>query len=106
MVPKSVILNKNKKSIQFEYHNDSHLLLTSSYLRAYSPSAENKHKQNLLVKSKELDKKIYEYVLIKKIEAVGNYAIRIIFDDGHNTGIFSWEYIYKLGSRFRDSLAP
>mgnify|MGYP001385795047 CR=1 FL=1 len=106
MVPISVTLNKNKKSIQFEYHNNSHLLLTSSYLRACSPSAENKNKQNLLGESKELDLKIFEFVLIKKIEAVGNYAIRIIFDDGHNTGIFSWEYIYKIGSRSQDSLTP
>ena len=107
MVPKSVTLNKNKKSIQLEYHNNSHLLLTSSYLRALSPSAENKHQhKNLLENSKKLDQERYKSVLIRKVEAVGNYAIRIFFDDGHNTGIFSWEYIYKIGSRFKNSLVP
>ena len=101
MIPKTVTLNKNKKSIQFEYPNHTYLLLTSSYLRACSPSAENKNKQNELEVSKKI--KAFNSVLINKVEAVGNYAIRIIFDDGHNTGIFSWEYIYTIGSRFQDS---
>ena len=101
MIPKSVTLNRNKKSIQLEYSNNTFLLLTSSYLRACSPSAENKHK---LRKSDVSDRKeAFNSVMIKKIEAVGNYAIRIIFNDGHDTGIFSWEYIYTIGSRLQDS---
>ena len=105
MIPKSVILNKDKKGIQLEYHNDLHLLLTSSYLRLLSPSAENKHRhRHKRVKSNNQDEDIYKSVLIRKIEAVGNYAIRIVFDDGHNTGIFSWQYIYEIGSsRSKDS---
>ena len=101
MIPKSVTLNKNKKSIQLEYSNNTFLLLTSSYLRACSPSAENKDK----LKKTDIDqrKKAFNSVTINKVEAVGNYAIRIIFDDGHNTGIFSWEYIYTIGSRLQDS---
>ena len=101
MIPKSVTLNRNKKSIQLEYPNNKFLLLTSSYLRACSPSAENKDK---LRKSNVSDrKKAFNCVMIKKVEAVGNYAIRIIFDDGHDTGIFSWEYIYTIGARLKDS---
>ena len=104
MIPKSVTLNKNKKSIQLEYPNNTFLLLTSSYLRACSPSAENKDK---LRKSDVSERKeAFNSVMINKVEAVGNYAIRIIFDDGHNTGIFSWEYIYTIGSRLQDSSAP
>ena len=101
MIPKSVTLNKNKKSIQLEYPNNTFLLLTSSYLRACSPSAENKDK----LRKTDIDqrKKAFNSVTINKVEAVGNYAIRIIFDDGHNTGIFSWEYIYTIGSRLQDS---
>ena len=104
MIPKSVTLNKNKRSIQFEYSNNTFLLLTSSYLRACSPSAENKDK---IRKSDVRERKgAFKSVMINKVEAVGNYAIRIIFDDGHNTGIFSWEYIYTIGSRLQDSSAP
>ncbi len=101
MIPKSVTLNKNKKSIQLEYPNNTFLLLTSSYLRACSPSAENKDK----LRKKDIceRKEAFNSVTINKVEAVGNYAIRIIFNDGHNTGIFSWEYIYSIGSRLRDS---
>ena len=101
MIPKSVTLNKNRKSIQLEYSNNKFLLLTSSYLRACSPSAENKNK---LRKTNIGERKeAFNSVMINKVEAVGNYAIRIIFDDGHNTGIFSWEYIYTIGSRLQDS---
>ena len=101
MIPKSVTLNKNKRSIQFEYSNNTFLLLTSSYLRACSPSAENKDK---IRKSDVRERKgAFKSVMINKVEAVGIYAIRIIFDDGHNTGIFSWEYIYTIGSRLQDS---
>ncbi len=97
MTPKSVTLNANKKSIQFEYDDNTHLLLNASYLRAVSPSAENKNR----LKSVETFKKqeIFSKVSIDKIEAVGNYAIRIIFSDGHNTGIYSWEYIFNIGSK-------
>ena len=101
MIPKSVTLNRNKKSIQLEYPNNTFLLLTSSYLRACSPSAENKDKLRNADASK--CKEAFNSVMINKVEAVGNYAIRLIFDDGHNTGIFSWEYIYTIGSRLQDS---
>ena len=101
MIPKSVTLNKNKKSIQLEYPNNTFLLLTSSYLRACSPSAENKGR----LRESDVNKRkaVFNSVMINKVEAVGNYAIRIIFDDGHSTGIFSWEYIYSIGSRLQDS---
>ena len=101
MIPKSVTLNKNKKSIQLEYPNNTFLLLTSSYLRACSPSAENKGR----LRDSDVNKRkaVFNSVMINKVEAVGNYAIRIIFDDGHSTGIFSWEYIYSIGSRLQDS---
>ena len=79
MIPKSVTLNKNKKSIQLEYPNNTFLLLTSSYLRACSPSAENKGKLRKTDISEM--KEVFNSVMINKVEAVGNYAIRIIFDD-------------------------
>ena len=104
MIPKSVTLNKNKASIQIEYNNSSYLLLTASYLRACSPSAENKSR--LKNQENKVNKELFSKVLIDKIEAVGNYAIRIIFDDGHKTGIFSWDYLFSIGSKSRDSSTP
>ena len=74
--------------------------LKSSYLRAFSPSAENKKK--LRSKGFKLTHNNFEGVTIMKIESVGNYAMRIFFDDGHNTGIYSWEYLFKIGSKSQD----
>jgi len=91
MIPKSIKLSDDKKSIVIEYSNEEYLILLSSKLRALSPSAENKN--NL----KNPDFKVYKKVLINKIEKVGNYAIRILFSDNHNTGIFSWDYLYEIG---------
>tara|TARA_X000001036_G_C20259362_1_gene635501 strand:+ start:318 stop:611 length:294 start_codon:yes stop_codon:yes gene_type:complete len=91
MIPDSVKISKEKKSLQFNYENSTYLILSAKVLRANSPSAENKN--NLKIP----DVKKFEGVLLKKIEKVGNYALRIIFSDGHNTGIYSWDYIYKIG---------
>ncbi len=101
MIPKSITLNKNKKGIQLEYEDSMFLLLNSAYLRAYSPSAENKRKLGTL-KYKDYTER-FGSVFIKKIESVGNYAIRIIFSDGHDTGIYSWEYLVKIGSKSKNS---
>ena len=93
MIPDSVKISKEKKSLQFNYENSTYLILSAKVLRANSPSAENKN--NLKIP----DVKKFEGVLLKKIEKVGNYALRIIFSDGHNTGIFSWTTLYDYGLR-------
>ena len=72
----------------------SDFILSSTKLRTLSPSAENK--KNL----EKPDFSEYQNVSISRIESVGNYAIRIVFDDGHNTGIYSWEYLHEIGSKF------
>ena len=46
---------------------------------------------------------MFKSTLITKIEAVGNYAIRIIFNDGHNTGIYSWDYLVRIGAKSQNS---
>ena len=91
MIPKSIKLSDDKKSIIIEYNQKEYLVLLSSKLRALSPSAENKNNLN------NPDFKAYDKILIKKLEKVGNYAIRIVFSDSHNTGIFSWDYLYEIG---------
>ena len=100
MTPDSVKLSDDKKSIIINYSGNSHLILPSSKLRTLSPSAENK--KNL----KDPDSSKFSNVLIHQIEGVGNYAIRIIFDDGHNTGIYSWEYLHEIGLKILNSTTP
>ena len=100
MIPNSIKLSIDKKSLQIAYNKGSFLILSSSFLRAYTPSAENK--KNL--DSPNIEK--FSGVLIKKIEKVGNYAVRISFSDGHDTGIYSWDFLYKIGLKSQTSLNP
>ena len=100
MTPDSVKLSDDKKSIIINYSGNSHLILPSYKLRTLSPSAENK--KNL----KDSDFSKFSNVLIHQIEGVGNYAIRIIFDDGHNTGIYSWQYLHEIGLKILNSTSP
>jgi len=99
VVPKSIKLHKNKKILQISYDEQKHLMLKSSFLRFSSPSAENKYRMDAYSKR-------FEDVKIKEIKKVGNYALRIIFDDGHSTGIYSWKYLFELGIKFQNLLDP
>ena len=91
MIPNSVKLSSDKRSLQIEYDKKNFLILSSSFLRAHTPSAENKNNLN------SPDIKRFSEVLIKKVEKVGNYAVRISFTDGHNTGIYSLDFLYEIG---------
>ncbi len=77
---------------------DQQYTLPAELLRVYSPSAEVRGHSSSERKL-QVGKK---HVGIRQIEAVGNYAIRIVFDDGHDSGIFSWEFLKDLGQRQDD----
>lgn len=85
----------HKQSQQLELHfGDEQFLLTSEFLRVHSPSAEVMgHGPNQAVL--QFGKKD---VAISKIERAGNYAIKLFFNDGHDSGIYTWSYLYELGS--------
>ena len=100
MIPELIKLSDDKMSIVVSYSKNNHLILPSMGLRALSPSAENK--KNL----KNPDFLKYKSVEITKIESVGNYAIRIIFNDGHNTGIYSWDFLYEIGLKIQNASNP
>ncbi len=94
--PKRIKLHKNKKTIEVSFPDGKIFLLTANYLRVFSPSAEVKgHNggEGVLILGKE-------DVEIKDIEPIGLYAIKLIFNDGHNTGIYTWQIIYELGINF------
>ena len=98
MIPKDIIVLKNREKVVFQYLDGKSLILTASFLRSRSPSASNK--KNLL------ENKHFKEVQIINIEKVGNYAIKIIFSDSHATGIYSWEYIFKLGKEYSNLANP
>lgn len=95
MTPKTIKLGPSKTDLQLNYDNGATLVIPSSFLRKFSPSAENKNNLN----SENLKK--FKGVSIFKLESVGNYAIRVHFSDGHNTGIYSWEYLFSLGEKLK-----
>jgi len=93
MQPTKLTVRKDKKSIEIAFGEDEVYELTAEMLRVLSPSAEvqgHSPEQRKTIGGKR-------YVEIMQMEPVGNYAVRITFDDMHNTGIFSWAYFRELG---------
>ncbi len=93
--PKPVSINLKKKSrlLKIDFDDDSSFELSCELLRVYSPSAEVRGHgpgQEILQIGKE-------NVSINDVEAVGNYAIKLVFDDGHDSGIYTWDFLYDLG---------
>ena len=91
--PLEIRLNKAENQLEIDFEDGSCFALSAELLRVESPSAEVQgHHPD--------DKKIVsgrKHVAILKIEAIGRYAIKISFDDLHDTGIYSWDYLYRLG---------
>ena len=93
--PEEIRLVKSKSRLDVRFDNGKSFSLSAELLRVESPSAEVQgHGPGQ--KTTPVGKRD---ILIKSIEPVGNYAIRIGFSDGHNTGIFSWNALYDYGLR-------
>jgi DUF971 family protein len=94
-VPTRIRLHRRSRQLELTYADGTHFDLPCEYLRVYSPSAEVRGHgpgQEVLLVGKES-------VAITSIEPVGHYAVRLIFDDGHNSGLYSWDYLHELGAR-------
>ncbi len=91
--PAEIRLKRAEKMLEIEFDDGSTFAYPAEYLRVESPSAEvqgHGPDQKQIVAQRR-------HVGILDVEAVGNYAIRIRFDDLHDTGIYSWQYLYELG---------
>jgi DUF971 family protein len=91
--PSEIRLRKAEKILEIDFDDGVTVELPAELLRVESPSAEvqgHSPSEKKLVPGRR-------HVGIMEIEPVGNYAIRIKFDDLHDTGIFSWQYLYELG---------
>ena len=92
--PTEINFHQKSRVLEITFDDGKCFEMTSEFLRVYSPSAEVRGHgpgQEVLQLGKE-------DVNIKQIEPVGNYAIQLHFDDEHNTGIYSWDTLYDLGS--------
>lgn len=93
MNPTGITYHKTAKTLELSYSDNVAMTLPAELLRVYSPSAEvrgHSESERVLQTGKK-------HVGITAIEPVGNYAIRIVFDDGHDTGIYSWSFLRDLG---------
>lgn len=108
MTPTEIKLHRKSRILEVHFEGGEVFQLPCEYLRVYSPSAEVRGHgpgQRVLQTGKE-------NVNIVDIRAVGNYAVKLVFDDGHSTGLYSWDYLYELGThqqqywqRYLDELA-
>lgn len=90
--PVGINLHAASRELELAYDGDERYSLSCEYLRVYSPSAEVRGHgpgQEVLQTGKIK-------VGIKAIKPVGNYALQLVFDDGHDTGLYSWTYLYDL----------
>lgn len=91
-VPSAITLHRAARVLEVAFADET-FRLPAEYLRVNSPSAEvqgHGRSTPMLVPGKR-------EVAIERIEPVGNYAVRLVFSDGHSTGLYSWETLHRLG---------
>jgi DUF971 family protein len=94
--PTEINFHKVSRTLEIAFNDGAKFSLPAEYLRVYSPSAEVQGHgpgQEVLQLGKE-------DVNIAQLEPVGHYAINLMFDDNHDTGIYSWDYLYQLGANY------
>ena len=95
-IPVDIRLHQASKLLEIKFDNNTECMLSCEFLRVYSPSAEVRGHgagQETLQIGKE-------NVNITAIEPIGNYAVKLVFSDGHDTGLYSWDYLYYLGQNY------
>ncbi len=91
--PTEIRLNRAEQVLHVAFDTGEHFALPAEYLRVESPSAEVQGHgpgQKVIVPGRR-------HVGIMRVEPVGHYAVRLVFDDLHDTGIYSWDYLLELG---------
>jgi DUF971 family protein len=106
--PTDLVFDREAKLLRISFDDSAAFEIPFELLRVESPSAENKGHSGVApppVKGKA-------NVSVVKAEPVGRYAVRIIFDDGHDSGLYSWDLLYRLGAekdalmkQYRETLA-
>ena len=94
-------LRTRSRVLEVAFEDGARHLLPFEYLRVYSPSAEVKGHgpgQEVLVTGKQ-------NVGIRAVEPVGQYAVKLVFDDGHDTGLYTWKYLRELGDKYAENWA-
>lgn len=91
--PTEIRLKKSERVLEVDFDDSTSFAIPAELLRVESPSAEvqgHGSGQKKTVPGKRL-------IAINQVEPVGSYAVRLIFSDGHDSGLFTWDYLYELG---------
>jgi len=100
-MPSRVVLRESKDALMLTYSDGQEYILPAEYLRVYSPSAEVRgHGEGN--ETLQFGKRL---VTINALEKAGNYALQIMFSDGHDSGIYSWDYLQALAEGYEDRWA-
>ena len=94
-LPTDIVLHQASHTLEITFSNGKTYSYPTEFLRVFSPSAEVRGHWGQGAKL-QLDK---QNVNIKEIRPVGNYAIKIVYDDGHDSGLYDWPYLYDLGKK-------
>ena len=97
--PESLHIHKKSAELEVVFSNEKPIRLSAEYLRVFSPSAETKGHgpgQEVL----QYGKRAVQFL---DLEFQGNYAVKISFSDGHNSGIYSWDYLIDLATNFEQN---
>ncbi len=95
-IPNAIYYHRKSRTLDLSYADGHHFSLSAEYLRVFSPSAEVRgHAPGQ--ETLQLGKHDVE---IDRIEPVGRYAIRLVFDDGHDSGIYTWDELRQLGDHY------
>jgi DUF971 family protein len=92
-IPIEINLHQKSRTLEIAYDDGARFKMPCEYLRVYSPSAEVRGHTPDQAKL-QIGK---EQVNISDIQQIGSYAVKIVFDDGHKSGLYDWRYLYKLG---------
>ncbi len=99
MTPTEIILHQESRILEIAFEDGARYKLPFEFLRVFSPSAEVRGHG----KGQETLQTGKRNVRITDIEPTGSYAIKLAFDDGHDTGLYSWEYLHELG-QYQDAM--
>ena len=91
-IPTRIKLHKASRTLELGYADDSSYHLPAEYLRVMSPSAEVRGHGNPILQTGKVN------VALTGIEPAGRYALKLVFDDGHDSGLYSWDYLYHLAT--------
>ncbi len=92
-IPTAIKLHKTSKTLELQYGPAESYSLPAEFLRVHSPSAEVQGHGRPILQTGKL------HVGLTLIEPAGNYALKLCFDDGHDSGLFTWDYLYRLATQ-------